>query len=161
MKRVVNSGIGWPLVFVGAVGTGKTCAALCLADAAFSSIYYTVADLNAELRRAMDGKNGPDDGHGWRPTEWSIWECWKKADLAILDEIGVREKATDWQYEIVKRCIDTREGRPALFISNLELQDIAERYDDRISSRLAGGTVIKFAGQDLRLQHLADCEIPF
>ena len=139
----------WPLVFVGDVGTGKTCAALCLLDwVSKSRKYYTVPDLCDEL---IAVQNGHREYGQRKDTLVSWWERWREAACCAVDELGSRTKVSDFQYESVKRAIDLREDRPAVFISNLSLDELAKVYDDRIASRLAGGTVIHFTGDDRRI----------
>lgn len=139
----------WPLVFVGDVGTGKTCAALSLLDwVAGSRRYFTVADLCDELIAVQGGQRE----YGQRKdTVVHWWERFKSVACVVVDELGARTKVSDFQYESVKRAIDLREDRPAVFITNLTLDELAKVYDDRIASRLAGGTVIQFDGEDRRI----------
>lgn len=149
--RLVNvSLIGgpWPLVLVGEPGTGKTCAALCLLDFCAGRKFYTVMELCEELIEVQKDRKeyggAPDSIGAW-------WKRWKEANCTVLDELGARDKVSDFQYECVKRAIDERHMKPAIFISNLGLDQLARVYDDRIASRLAAGTVIQFTGEDMRL----------
>lgn len=148
-QDVADDGGPWPLVFVGDVGTGKTCAALCLLDwVAGSRRFYTVADLCDELIAVQNGQRE----YGQRKDSLlAWWHRWNDLGCCVVDELGSRTKVSDFQYETVKRAIDLREDRPSVFISNLSLDELAKVYDDRIASRLAAGTVIQFAGEDRRL----------
>ena len=68
--------------------------------------------------------------------------------MTVLDELGTRQQVSDFQYEVTKKAIDTREGRPAIVISNLSLTALAKVYDDRIAARLSEGTVV-YATEDI------------
>ena len=79
-------------------------------------------------------------------TERQVWEEWSSARLTVLDELGIREAVTSASYEVMAKAIDSRENKPAVYISNLPLDGIKQVYDRRISSRLAAGTVITMSG---------------
>lgn len=81
------------------------------------------------------------------------WHDWREARCVLVDEIGTRKTVTDHQYETLKRLIDERErvGGPAVFVSNVGLEDLGRLYDDRIASRLAAGTMVVFGGEDRRV----------
>lgn len=133
----------WPITMLGPVGTGKTCAALCLLDLVGTRRYTTVQTMCDELIAAQ--RDDADRG----PTDW--WHRWSRAKCCVLDELGTRDKVSEFQYECVKRAIDSREGAPLICISNATIGELANLYDDRIASRLAGGTVIHFTGDDRRI----------
>jgi DNA replication protein DnaC len=83
---------------------------------------------------------------GYLISDSELWRDWEKAKLIVLDDLGTREKPTDHQYEVLLRSIDLRENKPTVFISNLSIAGLDECYDDRISSRLRGGTVVTVTG---------------
>ena len=150
IARVVRGGTPWPLVLLGTAGLGKTCAALCLADTvAGATRYHSIAELAERVRQAQLGQLESEQGFAISVT--GVWGLWHRAVLTVLDELGGRQAVSDARYEIVKRAIDERHGQPAVFISNLDMAALAEVYDDRVTSRLAGGTVIVFGGGDRRL----------
>lgn len=144
--------LDFPIVLLGSAGSGKTCLALCLLDCS-SGRYYAVSDLCDDLIRSEKGELLYSSGYQRRASE--IWKDWDDASLTVLDELGTRAKVSDFQYETVKKAIDRREGKPSVVISNLSLSAIKEKYDDRIASRLAGGTVIEMNG-DRRLERTED-----
>jgi len=81
----------------------------------------------------------------------TIWEAVDRVALVVLDEVGTRGTVSDWHYETVKRVLDTREGKPLLVAGNLSLDALAQVYDDRVASRLVGGSVVHIGGPDRRL----------
>jgi len=148
IRQAVNGELPWPLVFVGPAGAGKSCAALCVFDR-FGGWYLTVAELLEKILLSQRGDLRTASGHSWTATE--LWRDWSTASVAILDELGSRSTVSDFHYEQVKRAIDLRQERPLIVVSNHTIERIADLYDDRIASRLAGGTVIAFEGKDRRL----------
>lgn len=143
----------WPLFLNGPAGSGKTCAALWLLDHCRNGKYFTVTELTDALTAMMKGElRQLCDGQGhYRVYQADYWHRVGHASLVVLDEIGCREKVTDHHYEAVKRVLDVRQGLPLIVISNLDLAAVAKLYDDRIASRLAGGTVVTLRCEDRRL----------
>jgi DNA replication protein DnaC len=142
----------WPLVLWGAVGCGKSCAALCLADRVNGAIYQTLRELADVILEARAGKLWRDAGAGEgmiRVSEWSVWRQLDRAPLVVLDELGTR-KAGDLEYEILKRVLDKREGRPLVCVSNHAPAELAKLFDARVADRLEGGTVIEYPGGSRR-----------
>ena len=88
---------------------------------------------------------------GWKVRPEAIWKEWQHARITVLDEIGTRQTVSDAMFETVKRAIDLREGSPAVFVSNIGLDEVARAYDDRIASRLGAGTVFSLEAVDRRL----------
>lgn len=151
IRGCVSGECRWPLVWLGSTGTGKTCAALCLLDYA-GGRYWTAADLGDDLRRAEAGRlTWNCNGHGGCHYPEDIWKWMITAPLVVFDELGCRDRVSDFQYETAKRVIDKREGKPLIVISNLTMEKLAEIYDDRFASRLAEGTVLEVNGDDRRL----------
>ncbi len=143
----------WPLFVHGAAGTGKTRAALCLLDYCETSVYRTVGELCDTLIQAQQGRlEWYHDGHGGKTWPENIWKAIRMAAVVVLDEIGTRERVSDFTYDTVKRVIDEREGKPLVCCSNMDLPKIERLYDDRIASRLAAGIVIHLVGADRRLK---------
>lgn len=74
--------------------------------------------------------------------------------LLFLDDIG-SEKTTDWSIETLGLIVNRfYEQEDYLFItSNLNLEEIQERYGDRIASRIAEMCgIIKLEGEDRRVK---------
>lgn len=151
IRKLVAGESPWPLLLDGKVGTGKTCAALCLLDYAGGE-YYTVAGLCSTLIQSQQGRlEWSHEGRGGTLWPEKLWAKLAAAPLVVLDELGCRDKPTDAHYEAVKTLIDERHGKPFVVISNLTLDRIEALYDDRVSSRLAAGTVFTLSGQDRRI----------
>ena len=72
----------------------------------------------------------------------------------VLDDFGMG-KVTEWTRQTLAYIVCERDDnmKPTIVTSNLSLDEIAEKIDGRISSRLAGmGRVIQFKGRDYRLR---------
>lgn len=143
IRECVAGAQPWPLLLWGTPGTGKTCAGLVLLDYA-GGMYFPAQTLANEIAAAYRNE--------LRFSAKAIWGEVAKTSLVVLDEIGARSKVTDHQYDCLKRVLDDREGKPLVCISNLDLESIAQVYDDRIASRLAAGTVGHVVGEDRRLK---------
>jgi DNA replication protein DnaC len=152
IRAVISGEKPWPLFMCGSLGTGKTCAALCLLDYAGGD-YYTVPGLCAKLNQSREGHlEWSHEGHGGRIFPEQFWNRFRMASLIVLDEIGLRERASEAQYEAVYTAIEERAFKPLVVCSNLGAGDIERIYDGRIFSRLTRGTVVEIKGPDRRLQ---------
>lgn len=164
IKALVNGKAPWPLFLHGPAGVGKTCAALCVLDRAYSigayrveiegKEFYTVDQPSGIYRTAQEICDVLFSEHGKvrRTKTDATWKEWTEARLAVLDELGSREKVGDFVYNTTKALLDVRAGKPLIVISNLDLAALAVLYDDRITSRLASGTVVKVDGEDRRIK---------
>ncbi len=152
MAKLVTGEMPWPLFLIGGVGVGKTYAALCLCDSTgHRCLYFTVPGLHEDINEARQGRLWTGDGEH-RVTLGRLWSEWRGAQLTVLDEFGTRGSISEPMYETCKRAIDSREGKPAIYISNLGLEELGQVYDDRVASRLAAGTVFKLESRDRRLK---------
>jgi DNA replication protein DnaC len=131
----------WPLFLFGPAGGGKTCAALALCDVVETAGYWTVDGLcDLTMRPPADAIQ-------------SAWDRISTKHLAVLDEIGCRERVGDLHYDVVKRFADARyqhAGRAMICISNVAHDRLSRLYDDRIASRLLAGTVFELKAPDRR-----------
>lgn len=143
----------WPLTLSGAPGLGKTCAGLLLLDYA-GGLYFTACTLADTVLQAAKGQLlTPRERRVIGET--MLWHEIGQAALVVLDDLGARERVGDWQYQQVKRLLDDREGMPLVILTNLDLETLDKLYDERITSRLAGGTYLRLEGVDRRLEESA------
>jgi IstB-like ATP binding protein len=147
LRGLITGKEKWPLLLTGPAGTGKTCAALCLLDWA-SGEYWKFGDLHRHVLLVADGKISGEHGPVFLRDFWSMFRAQK---LIVIDELGLREKVSDAQYETMLEALERRYERPLLAISNLGPPDLEKTFDARIYSRLMRGTVIELVGQDRRL----------
>lgn len=143
LAAVVEGRSPWPLYLYGGVGVGKTCAALALADYVPETLYETEASHGELCTQAASGRlEWYREGVGGVLTQNQLWRGYRRAPLVILDEIGSREKVSDFRYECLYRLVDERDGLPTILIGNCSLADLAAVYDERITSRIGVGTVV-------------------
>ncbi len=138
LRKLVAGQAEWPLYLYGAPGRGKTSAALALADVVETASYATCEGL-------ADATMADEAG--------TLWARIQTKHLAILDELGARERVTDLGYSVVKRFCDLREqfaGRVAIYIGNVQPEAIPRIYDDRIASRVLCGICYHLDGGDRR-----------
>lgn len=146
IRDLVDGRAPWPLALIGDTGSGKTCAALCLCDRSGGSAYTCTSDL---CQMIVDGREGRlITSAGYTYHESDVWNGWRQANIAVLDELGIRDKPSNFQYETVKKAIDERldNERPLVVISNMTIAELVQCYDDRIASRCGRGTVIVTTG---------------
>lgn len=81
-----------------------------------------------------------------------VLEMVRKCKLLIIDDIGA-EKVTEWVRERVVSIINTRVsgGLSTIYTSNLSPDELVTQFEDRIASRVLGGSeIIEIAGKDRR-----------
>lgn len=81
-----------------------------------------------------------------------VLEMVRKCKLLIIDDIGA-EKVTEWVRERMVSIINTRVGAglSTIYTSNLSPDELVTQFEDRIASRVLGGSeIIEIAGKDRR-----------
>jgi DNA replication protein DnaC len=138
-----------PLLMLGSLGTGKSShgyAALrqCLLGRArqrrtLSWHMTSYAKFNAAMRPA------PDDGH------LTAYLHAEQVELLILDDIGAGI-STDWTADTLYRLIDERwaRHRATIVTTNFTPEQLEQKIDPRVVSRLASGRVVRLKGRDRR-----------
>jgi DNA replication protein DnaC len=115
-------------------------------------LFITVPELLLMIRDTFNRKTS----HGENlSTESDIIEKYSNVGILYLDDLGT-EKPSDWAIQVLYLLIDRRysEMKRTVISSNLNLNEIADRLDDRISSRIAGMCeIIKMEGKDRRLSN--------
>lgn len=137
------------LFFYGTVGTGKSflsgCVAKELIEEGCSVIYFSSAELFETLSRNMyDYKN--------KEEFQNLHEDLHGCDLLIIDDLGT-ECLNNATASLFFSLLNQRHlNKKATIIStNLFLEDIQNRYSERIFSRIMSNyTICKFTGPDIR-----------
>ena len=137
------------LFFYGTVGTGKSFLSGCIAkeliEKGFSVIYFSAAGLFETLSRNMfDYKNTEE----FRNLHEDLYGC----DLLIIDDLGT-ECLNNATVSMFFSLLNERHlNQKATIIStNLFLEDIQNRYSERIFSRIMNQYIsLKFTGPDIR-----------
>ena len=131
---------------IGGTGTGKTflleCMASDLINRGFNVMFTTAFALNDECRKY----------HFSLPSKVNDF---MDSDVLIIDDLGSEPLLKNITLEYLFNIINLRQKRykPTLISTNLSLDDILNRYDDRIFSRLSNkitSLTIPFDGIDMR-----------
>ncbi len=137
----------WPLFVFGPAGTGKTCAALSFIDH-YGGFYFTASAFCDTLILARNGHLRWSNN--FERTMRDVWDKVESAEFLVMDELAARKTVSEFHYETIKKVVDIREGRPAMYLSNEGPSTLSKVFDDRVSSRLASGTIVKLDGDDRR-----------
>jgi DNA replication protein DnaC len=139
------------LTLVGTVGTGKTHIAHALAwawlELGRTVLYYQVEVLLDALRRGYSSwQAGNADGYD------NIIGFSRNVGLLILDDFGAQHE-TEWAVSKLDQIIDCRyeHRRPLVVTTNLALNRLPPRIDDRLSE----GLLVQLAGESFRKQKKA------
>lgn len=131
----------WPLVLTGEAGSGKTCAALGFLDAC-GGMYWVLRELCDEVNIERAQHHAPRE----------TWATFGSRNLVVLDEVGLRDKPSDPECEVLHTALETRLDLPLIIISNRGLKELEQLYGDPVASRLMDGTLFRFEG-DRRGKH--------
>ncbi len=138
------------LIFYGTVGTGKSflsgCLAKSLIESGHSVIYFSATALMDTLSKyAFDYKNKEELNDFYQ----DIYEC----DLLIIDDLGT-ELTNAFSVSRLFTCLNERflRKRSIVISTNLSLEELRDRYTDRIFSRLTGNFIFcRLTGPDIRM----------
>lgn len=134
------------LLFWGDVGTGKSFAAACIANALLDKVHSVVMTSFVKLIAAMDAD---------RSISEQLINQLNAADLVIFDDLG-SERSTDTALEKVYNIIDSRyrRKRPMIVTTNVTMDQMKEEADiryRRIYDRLFEGCYpMQFVGPSWR-----------
>jgi DNA replication protein DnaC len=106
---------GAGLLFWGDVGTGKTFAAACIANALIENgVPVLMTSVNKVINEVFDAAS---------KTEY--FQAFDKYDLLIIDDLGADRK-TDYAMEQVYNVIDDRykSGKPLIITTNLSVNEL-------------------------------------
>ena len=136
------------LLFNGGTGLGKTFLSACIAREVaargYSVAYETASHLFAKLEK-----------HRFHPDEETALDVKRlnECDLLIVDDLGTElpgQFVTAALYTLVNDRLLA--GKPMVVSTNLNLNEIGQRYSPQIRSRLEGSfRLIPFIGQDIRV----------
>lgn len=137
-----------PGIFMnGKTGLGKTHLSLAIAnvvlDKGFDVYYGTIQSI-------MDKLEG--EHFGRLPREESIKEDILTCDLLIIDDLGT-EFATQFTNAELYNILNSRilASLPTIISTNLNFNDVAEKYSQRVASRIMGSSdSMYFCGKDIR-----------
>jgi len=132
---------------IGGAGSGKTFLLECVANEMLNKnmaiCYKTAFELNELARLYHIGKS------------FSFEDC-LNADILFIDDLGTEPILKNVTKEYLYNLINVRQinNKPTFITTNLSLDDILARYDDRIFSRLGNknlSTNIQLTSKDKRM----------
>ena len=138
------------LFFYGTVGTGKSflsgCVAKELIESGHSVIYFSATGLFDLLsKNSFDYRNREE----LREIYADLYQC----DLLIVDDLGTELTNQFVTSQLFALLNERHMGKRATIIStNLSLEELRNRYSDRIFSRITSNyEICKLSGQDIRM----------
>lgn len=142
---------GGNLLFYGETGLGKTylshCIAKALLDTQHTVLYQSAIHLFEDVCGDVIMNKGQNPGS--QETYRYLYNC----DLLIIDDLGT-EFTNSFVSSELYNILNTRmrERKSTLISTNLNLQELTERYSDRITTRIfAEYKVYTFYGDNIRL----------
>ncbi len=135
------------LFMYGKTGLGKTHLSLAIAnvviDRGYDVYYGSVQSIMDKLEAEHFGR---------LPREDSIKEDILTCDLLIIDDLGT-EFSTQYTNAELYNIINSRilSSLPTIISTNLAISEIADRYTQRVASRIIGSSMaVYFCGKDIR-----------
>ena len=140
------------LIFIGQTGLGKTHLSSSIAaeviKKGFDVFYDTAQNILYSFEKARFSRYGTFD--------FDILDRYMICDLLIIDDLGT-EFSGNMSVSSLYNLMNTRltENKSMIISTNLTIQDIQAKYEDRIASRIMGEfTVLYFIGDDIRYKKL-------
>jgi len=138
--RIPNTG----LLLTGKTGLGKTHLSLAIAgrvlDKGFNAVYGSAPDFFRKIENEHFGRE-----------QGETMESLQSAELLVIDDIGAEFESrfyTDAFYNLINSRMNL--GIPTVINTNLTMEQLKDRYGDRIVSRFLTMKILKFYGSDIR-----------
>lgn len=138
------------LFFYGTVGTGKSFLSCCIAREilmqGYEVLYFSSTDLFDQLAKYTFHSNEKE-------MLATLTKHLKSCDLLLLDDLGTELTNSFVSSELFSILNERNANRKATIISsNFSLEEIRDRYSDRIFSRLASSyDLLQLSGPDIRM----------
>ena len=132
----------------GKTGLGKTHLSLAVAIVVLQKGYSVIYDSVINILDKIEEEHF-SYGHKREMLNLVL-----NTDLLIIDDLGT-ENGTNFYDSTVYNIISTRlnSRKPVIISTNLDINEIREKYDERITSRITTQyAVIEFRGKDIRHQ---------
>lgn len=138
------------ILLLGQVGTGKTCVTAATANELIRKGYYVLYTSSFEFNNLMlKYRTSPME------SKADIIESVTDADALFIDDLGSEPIFNNVTRELLFSVLDTRinSGKTTIITSNLNPEQLLNRYGERVYSRLTGkahALVLTLNGDDLR-----------
>ena len=134
------------LALIGSVGTGKTHLSVAIVAAAVRAgvecLWVTVPDLFRQWKQTFT--------KGAETTEQQILDRINRADLLVLDEIGVGNRS-EWEASTLFQLVDERYREGGRLVLTGNVTDLASAIGDRAADRIEEmGMVVTLTGASYR-----------
>lgn len=148
------SGSGDPsLFFAGGTGLGKThlCTSIAkrVIERGFDVVYETAANIFSGFEQERFNRSYRDESENKTDRYFGC-------ELLIIDDLGT-ELSNQFTVSVLYNLINTRHNADKSMIinTNLSKEDLMNRFEQRIYSRLAGEFIaMRFSGRDIRMQKI-------
>lgn len=135
------------LLFIGATGLGKTHLSLAIVNVVINKGYYvcygTSQNICDDLQSEQFGRS-----ENTYYSKRQVLDC----DLLVLDDLGT-EIENQYSIATIYNIINSRilSGRPTIISTNCEFDELLNKYDQRITSRITGEYIKMYLfGNDIR-----------
>lgn len=121
------------MLLCGSAGVGKTYSVSCIANFLMEHRKSVICtSINGLLRQFKSTYNSSS-----KESEKDVLDYINTIDLLIIDDLGT-EQLTEWSSSILYEIIDTRyrSDKPLIITTNLQKQDLQNRYHQRINDRI-------------------------
>lgn len=142
------------ILFFGTVGTGKSFLSGCIAhdliEKGYSCIYFSAINLFEQISKYTFNSSSKEELYNLHDY---LYNC----DCLIIDDLGT-ENSNSFVASQLFSLINERNlrKRSTIISTNLSLEDIRDRYTDRILSRTVSSfNVFRLSGKDIRIQKRA------
>lgn len=139
---------GMNMLFVGGTGLGKTFLSACVANAVADKGYSVAYESAPQLFEKLNKNQFNPDEESARQVA-SLKNC----DLLIIDDLGT-EMTNQFVISALYSLVNDRlvTGKSMVISTNLNVSEIAQRYNPQIASRLQGNFKnLVFLGEDIRV----------
>lgn len=138
------------LFFYGTVGTGKSFLSICTAGEllkqGYSVLYFSSSSLFETISSYVFGQDKKAEYHSFLDD---LYGC----DALVIDDLGT-EMTNNFVSAQLFSLLNERDLRrkSTMISTNLSLQELRDRYTDRIFSRITSSyTLLKLTGTDIRV----------
>lgn len=129
----------------GRTGLGKTHLSLAIANVVTQKGYSVIYVSAPNMLRRLEKE------HFSRDNDETSEEFYLDCDLLIIDDLGTEFK-TSFSESALYSIINARllSEKPIIINSNLSVEELDEKYGERIASRIGSYDLVTFRGNDVR-----------